>query len=174
MEIYVDKDSKVVKGYLNNEITSLHPLVKNCDIFTEDKFPYYWGIGWYQYIDNQYILTELGQKNIQKLYNVPIDIHYTEYIPHIINKKIQILWNAATKYQNDRLDPNGLIGMSFKALQTGTTTSKAYANVAWVKSIWTEYQRRKDEVKDNPNISINIDYSVCGELPYSYFEAEAE
>jgi hypothetical protein len=94
---------------------------------------------------------------------------FAEYKQSIINQ----LWDAATKYQETKLNASGLTGMMYKAQQGGT---KATANVNWVNSIWALYYARRAEVEILP-FSYNaewMDFSTCGNIPYSYYEAFSE
>lgn len=75
------------------------------------------------------------------------------------------LWRAAKAYQLDQLDDAGYYEMSKKAATGGV---KAQANVNWVVGIWNAYYIRKT------SNTKNFDFSSCGNLPYSFYEAREE
>lgn len=168
MKIYVDITSLLLIGKEDKNFSK--PLC--CNEYEVSRIPFYWGVGWYIYNgDNNYSLTNKGSDEISKKYNVPVEVHYVEYSPLAAQKKIDLLWQICTDYQNVRIDANGLIGMSFKATQGG---KKAMANVQWVQILWSDYFSRKQQIKISPLATINMSFNDHGDPPYSFYEANQE
>lgn len=99
-------------------------------------------------------------------------IFYTEndnLVQHVKKTLFNILHSAASKYQNDRCDANGVNACMAKQIESPTDCAKAKANTDWVKTLWADYYTRKQEII-NGSIDINLDFSNNGELPYSIYE----
>lgn len=91
---------------------------------------------------------------------------------------ISDLWNAATKYQMERCDSNGvaaIVGKMASGAMTGVSYVKASANRDWWQKIWTDYNTRKALYLASPSTyQLSFNFSNNGDLPYSIAEMLAE
>ena len=82
----------------------------------------------------------------------------------IVAQKINALWQAAHDYEYQYIN-----GSAFALLTLGVLQGKPKCIVvtAWLTSIWTLYYQRKAAVTVD---SVDVDFSVCGGIPYSIQE----
>lgn len=81
-----------------------------------------------------------------------------------------ILWQAATSYESSRISGSA---PSLVALGCIQGKPKCLAVRSWVQSIWALYYSRKPLVTYSWDNSL-IDFSQCGEIPYSIQELMEE
>jgi len=80
---------------------------------------------------------------------------------------VDMLWQACTNYQNERLDANGVsatIGKLMLGSVAGVTYVKATANKNWWQELWSDYNIRKKALASGDSIS--LDFSGHGDIPY--------
>lgn len=87
----------------------------------------------------------------------------------IISYKIDQLWNAAHEYEFNRISGSAIGLLTIGVLKQ---LPRSLAVTAWLKSIWNLYYERKAQI--TPTSDISIDFSVCGEMPYSIPEIREE
>jgi hypothetical protein len=91
------------------------------------------------------------------------------YIPSRIKENRDALWQAATRYQESFISGAaiGLVTAGF--LQN---KPKSMAVMAWINNIWNNhYYVQKPLVNENYT---GYDFSVCGPIPYTVQEINAE
>lgn len=84
-------------------------------------------------------------------------------------QRIAALWQAAHDYEYLRVS-----GIAIGLLTIGVMQQfpKALAVAAWSANIWNTYYTRKAAVA--VDITDNLDFSTCGEIPYSVPELRIE
>lgn len=109
----------------------------------------------YEYSNNEFILSDfLRKENARK-------------IP--ISDKIESLWQAANKYQSDRIQGAAL---SLTVLGMLQQFPKCLAVSMWIKKIWTIYYERKAIISED--IMPDLDFTIVGPMPYSVPELMEE
>lgn len=91
------------------------------------------------------------------------------YLESLIPEKCEALWQAAHEYEYLRISGSA-IGMLVLGVLQGKP--KCVAVQSWIQSIWNLYYQRKVlvTVMDEPN----LDFSSCGEIPYTVPELMEE
>lgn len=84
-------------------------------------------------------------------------------------QRISSLWQAAHDYEYLRIS-----GMAIGLLTIGVIQQlpKSLAVAAWSANIWDTYYIRKSAIADNTQD--NLDFSICGEIPYTIPELRVE
>ncbi len=82
-------------------------------------------------------------------------------------QKIERLWQAATDYEYSHV-ANGGFSALLQLKLAGSSKAAAFGD--WIKSIWTEYYARRDQVTSSHSKEIidliNEDFSTVGPPPY--------
>ena len=83
--------------------------------------------------------------------------------------KYDYLWKAANDFQSGQIS-----GAAIGLLTIGVLAQKPKCTAvqAWIKSVWVEYYTRKAGVSLQNNV--NLDFSVCGNIPYTVPELMEE
>lgn len=83
--------------------------------------------------------------------------------------KYDSLWKAANDFQSAQIS-----GAAIGLLTIGVLAQKPKCTAvqAWIKSVWVEYYTRKAGVSLQNNV--NLDFSVCGNVPYTVPELMEE
>lgn len=86
-----------------------------------------------------------------------------------LQRKYDYLWKAANDYQSGQIS-----GAAIGLLTIGVLAQKPKCTAvqAWIKSVWVEYYTRKAGV--NLQNNVNLDFSVCGNIPYTVPELMEE
>ena len=86
-----------------------------------------------------------------------------------LQRKYDYLWKAASDFQSGQIS-----GAAIGLLTIGVLAQKPKCTAvqAWIKSVWVEYYTRKAGV--NLQNNVNLDFSICGNIPYTVPELMEE
>lgn len=86
-----------------------------------------------------------------------------------LQRKYDYLWKAANDFQSGQIS-----GAAIGLLTIGVLAQKPKCTAvqAWIKSVWVEYYTRKAGV--NLQNNVNLDFSICGSIPYTVPELMEE
>ena len=115
-----------------------------------------------RFIDNKWVVAKI---------EVAKEEIIQETKEQLISKNQQILWGAATQYEQSKI--YGSITATI-ALGVMKNKPKCIAVSDWINSIWKLYYERKALITDSQIDKSLLDFSVCGDLPYSIQEITEE
>ena len=99
------------------------------------------------------------------------DVVDSNNLDNIKYQKIERLWQAATDYEYSFV-ANGGYSALLEAKLAGSSKAASFGD--WIKTIWTEYYARRDQVTASHSKEIidliNEDFSTVGPPPYSIRE----
>jgi len=115
------------------------------------------------------IIIPAWSEEIEAEYTIEIVDIADEVNAKDLASKYDSLWKAANDYQSAQIS-----GAAIGLLTIGVLMSKPKCSAvqAWIKSVWIEYYTRKAGVDLQNNV--NLDFSVCGNIPYSVPELMEE
>ena len=115
------------------------------------------------------IIIPAWSEEVEAEYTIEIVDITDEVNAKDLASKYDSLWKAANDYQSAQIS-----GAAIGLLTTGVLMSKPKCSAvqAWIKSVWIEYYTRKAGVDLQNNV--NLDFSVCGNIPYSVPELMEE
>lgn len=124
---------------------------------------------WTEFIPRAPIVTPAWTEEFEAEYTIEIVDISAEVDAKTLAEKYSSLWNAANDYQSSRIS-----GAAIGLLTIGVLAQKPKCTAvqAWIKSVWVEYYTRKAGV--NLQNNVNLDFSICGNIPYSVPELMEE
>ena len=115
------------------------------------------------------IIIPAWSEEIEAEYTIEIVDITDEVNAKDLASKYDSLWKAANDFQSAQIS-----GAAIGLLTIGVLAQKPKCTAvqAWIKSVWVEYYTRKAGVDLQNNV--NLDFSVCGNIPYSVPELMEE
>ncbi len=75
MKIYVNNTTNIVEGQENED----SECPQGCHEITVAKFPFYWGVEWYTYVNNAFVYTARGLAKVTEEYGIPnTEVYFAE------------------------------------------------------------------------------------------------
>ena len=108
------------------------------------------------------IIIPAWSEEIEAEYTIEIVDITDEVNAKDLASKYDSLWKAANDFQSAQISGAAIGLLTIGAL---AQKPKCTAVQAWIKSVWVEYYTRKAGVDLQNNV--NLDFSVCGNIPYS-------
>jgi len=124
---------------------------------------------WDESIPQPDIVIPAWSEEIEAEYTIEIVDITDEINAKELQRKYDYLWKAANDFQSGQIS-----GAAIGLLTIGVLAQKPKCTAvqAWIKSVWVEYYTRKAGVDLQNNV--NLDFSVCGNIPYTVPELMEE
>jgi hypothetical protein len=115
------------------------------------------------------IIIPAWSEEVEAEYTIEIVDISAEMDAKDLQRKYDYLWKAANDFQSGQIS-----GAAIGLLTIGVLAQKPKCTAvqAWIKSVWVEYYTRKAGVSLQNNV--NLDFSVCGNIPYTVPELMEE
>lgn len=115
------------------------------------------------------IIIPAWSEEVEAEYTIEIVDISAEVDAKDLQRKYDYLWKAANDFQSGQIS-----GAAIGLLTIGVLAQKPKCTAvqAWIKSVWVEYYTRKAGVSLQNNV--NLDFSICGNIPYSVPELMEE
>jgi len=159
--------------YKSEKIKSVLPNKLELDgkVIFNPKWHHYEAAGWKEFppellaIDRKYIKWVDGDP--VEMTQEEKDVVDSNNLDNIKYQKIERLWQAATDYEYTFV-ANGGYSALLEAKLAGSSKAASFGD--WIKTIWTEYYARRDQVTASHSQEIidliNEDFSTVGPPPY--------
>lgn len=124
---------------------------------------------WDESIPQPDIVIPAWTEEVEAEYTIEIVDITDEVNAKDLQRKYDYLWKAANDFQSGQIS-----GAAIGLLTIGVLAQKPKCTAvqAWIKSVWVEYYTRKAGV--NLQNNVNLDFSICGNIPYSVPELMEE
>lgn len=124
---------------------------------------------WTEFIPRAPIVTPAWTEEFEAEYTIEIVDISAEVDAKDLQRKYDYLWKAANDFQSGQIS-----GAAIGLLTIGVLAQKPKCTAvqAWIKSVWVEYYTRKAGIDLQNNV--NLDFSVCGNIPYTVPELMEE